>query len=157
MRKSPPLSAWVLSSSLLRSVPSLHPDGLRRGPGRHLSQVAAAAWRLLLFFTGHRLFLMTPPTWGSMSSGDTLHCSFWSLNPQGFIYTRDENRMCSTDLRRRNVQRGFWQTDKLTAFVLLQILCDSLTFLILRRDVSSSEQVWSSGCSAEGISLSCND
>lgn len=123
VRRSPPLSASVLSSSLLRLVPSLRPDGpTGGGPGRHLSQVAADVWRLLLFFTGHRPFLMTRHTRGSTSSGDTLQCSFWSLNPQGFIYTRDEKRKCSTDLRRGNVQRGFGQTDKLLAFVCLQIL-----------------------------------
>lgn len=106
VRRSPPLSTSVLSSSLLHSVPSLRPNGLRGGPGRHLSQVAVDVWRLLLFFTGHRPFLMTPQTRGSTSSGDTLHCSFWSLNPQGFIYTRDENRMCSTDLRRGGMFGG---------------------------------------------------
>lgn len=98
-----------------------------RGAGRRLSQVAADVRRLLLFFTGHGLFLMTPQTRGSTSGGDTLHCSFWSLNPQGFIYTHDENRMCSTDWR-GGVQWGFWQTDELLAFVSFQKLCDSLIY-----------------------------
>lgn len=32
---------------------------------------------------------MTPQTQGSASSVDTLHCSFWSLDSQGFIFTHD--------------------------------------------------------------------
>lgn len=59
--------------------------------------------RLLLFFMGHRLLLMTPQTQGITSSGDTLHCSFWSLNSQGFIFTDDENRMFSIVLRRGSI------------------------------------------------------
>lgn len=126
VRRSPPLSASVLSSSLLHSMPSLRPNGPRGGPGRHLSQVAVDVWRLLLFFTGHRPFLMTPQTRGSTSSGDTLHCSFWSLNPQGFIYTRDENRMCSTDLRRGECSAGFLADRQAAGFCfLLQILTHS--------------------------------
>lgn len=102
--------------------------------GRHLSQVAADVWRLLLFFTGHRAFLMTPQTRGSTSSGDTLHCSFWSLNPQGFIYTRDESRMCSKDLGRGNVQPGifFFLADRQAAsFCFALKHRDTLIFLFI--------------------------
>lgn len=85
----PPSPPSVFASALPRRCPEVALMGRAgaRQPGQaRLSQVAVDVERLLLLFTGHRLFLMTAHTRGSASSGDTLHCSFWSLSPPGSIF-----------------------------------------------------------------------
>lgn len=100
---------------------------------------------LLLFFTGHRLFLMTPQTQGSASSGDTLHCSFWSLNPQGFIFiyffTHDENRMYSIDLR-RGVSWGnaLWGFCVCGSACLLMMLATTVCLLLFHSNCFAQSQ-----------------
>lgn len=132
-----PLSGEEVTSSLclgtffmpppLGAQPS--PRRAERGAGQTPHPGGAGCVRLLLFFTGHRPFLMTRQTQGSTSSGDTLRCSFWSLNPPGFIYTCDENRMCSTELRRGMFSRvPFGRQTSCWLFVLLQIRHDALIF-----------------------------
>lgn len=107
VRRSPPFPASILSSDLhsapSSAQPSLHPNGptrSRAGRRRHLSQVAVDVEKLPLFFHGSSTVPNDTTDTGErikQETHSTAVSGHWVL--KAFIFTHDENRMFSMDLR----------------------------------------------------------